>query len=90
MRQLQKAAGRISDGEDKKCLQNERYGDQNDVQWIFDNHIAMEGEDQDQRQQKSDGCNTVKLFYKDVFKTIRAPFFTSRNDIRITKNFHMV
>lgn len=54
--------------ENQESLQNQRHSDQDNVQRIFQDDIALEREDHDQRQQQANGGNAVELLDEGAFK----------------------
>ena len=70
MGQLQNVAGNVSDGENQEGLQNQRHGNEDNVQRILQNDTALKGEDQHQRQKQADGGDAIEFSDKGVFKIV--------------------
>ncbi len=51
MRKLQDTRREIRDEEDQEGLDRQRDRDKKDMQRVFENHVPLEGEDDDERQE---------------------------------------
>ncbi len=77
MRQLPLLCPSISYEENQKCLDNQRNSNQQYMQRILKNHIALKREDDNQSEQQSADCNSGKSFQKNVFKVFFSPTLNS-------------
>ena len=72
VRQLQQLACHKGDEKDQEGLQDQWNSDQHDVQWVLQDYLALEHEDQNQCQQESDGGDGIKLMHKYILEIVCA------------------
>ena len=84
VRQLEQPTGTISNAENQEGLQNQWHGNQHDMQGIIQNDLPLKGEDQYQRQQKSNRRNAVKFLDKGILKILFSLFLGHKIPVQHT------
>ena len=71
MGQLPSPCPQVSHKEDKERLDNQRNGDQHDIQRIVHNYLALEREDDNKGKQQSDDCDIPELGNEGVLEIVQ-------------------
>lgn len=70
--QAQQIASAVGQAEDQEGLQDERHGNQHDVQGILEDDLCLGTEDDDERQQQAPGRHAVEAVDEDLVE-VRLP-----------------